>query len=53
VGKAPHSVTADDASFDSGFMFSGAVWSLTATTPGFYRYFCTLHPVMRATLIVE
>ena len=53
VGKAPHSVTADDGSFDSGFMFHGAVWTLTTSTPGVYSYYCTLHPAMRATLIVE
>lgn len=52
TGRAPHSVTADDGSFDSGFMFNGAVWSLTPSTPGRYSYFCTLHPDMRATLFV-
>jgi plastocyanin len=53
TGIAPHSVTAYDGSFDSGIMPSGAVWSMTATTPGVFGYYCTLHPDMRATLIVE
>lgn len=52
-GIAPHSVTAYDGSFDSGIMPSGAVWSMTASTPGVFGYYCTLHPDMRATLIVE
>lgn len=53
TGAAPHSVTAYDGSFDSGIMVSGAVWSFTATTPGQYGYYCTLHPDMVSTLIVE
>lgn len=52
TGRAPHSVTADDGSFDSGWMLTGDAWSLTPTTPGTYAYYCTLHPEMRATLIV-
>jgi plastocyanin len=53
TGVAPHSVTAYDGSFDSGIMVSGAVWTFTATTPGEYGYYCTLHPDMISTLIVE
>jgi plastocyanin len=53
TGVAPHSVTAYDGSFDSGIMVSGAVWSFTATTPGEFGYYCTLHPDMVSTLIVE
>jgi len=53
TGVAPHSVTAYDGSFDSGIMPSGAAWSMTAGTPGVFAYYCTLHPDMQATLIVE
>ncbi|MGD9891881.1 MAG: cupredoxin domain-containing protein [Dehalococcoidia bacterium] len=53
TGVAPHSVTAYDGSFDSGIMVSGAAWTFTATTPGEFGYYCTLHPDMVATLIVE
>lgn len=53
TGVAPHSVTAYDGSFDSGIMLSGAAWSMTASTPGTFAYYCTLHPDMQATLIVE
>ena len=53
TGVAPHTVTAYDGSFDSGIMVSGAVWSFTASSPGQYGYYCTLHPDMVSTLIVE
>lgn len=52
-GVAPHSVTAYDGSFDSGIMVSGAVWTMTASAPGEYWYYCTLHPDMQAAVIVE
>lgn len=52
TGVAPHSVTAYDGSFDSGIMLTGATWSFTPTAPGTYDYYCTLHPDMKATLVV-
>jgi plastocyanin len=52
-GVAPHSVTAYDGSFDSGIMVSGAVWTMTASAPGEYWYYCTLHPDMQSAVIVE
>jgi plastocyanin len=53
TGVAPHSVTAYDGSFDSGIMVSGAVWTFTASTPGEFWYYCTLHPDMQSAIIVE
>jgi plastocyanin len=48
----PHTVTADDDSFDSGIMRKGVTWSKTFSAPGTYTYFCTLHPEMRGTVVV-
>ncbi|HEV8632869.1 MAG TPA: cupredoxin family copper-binding protein [Chloroflexota bacterium] len=49
---APHTVTAQNGSFDSGFIAKGGTWSFTATTAGTFPYFCQFHPGMQATLIV-
>lgn len=43
VGRNPHTVTADDGSFDSGNMNPGDEWSWTFDEPGVYRYFCVYH----------
>lgn len=50
----PHTVTAADSkSFDSGPIASGASWRFTAPKKGTYDYLCTLHPNMKAKLIVQ
>jgi putative membrane protein len=49
----PHTVTADDRAFDSGSIPAGDSWTFTAAKPGTFQYACTLHPTMKATLIVE
>lgn len=38
-----HTVTADDGSFDSGYLGQGQTFSLTFTQPGTYPYFCIPH----------
>jgi plastocyanin len=43
VGRNPHTVTADDGSFDSGDMQDGAEFSWTFDQPGVYRYYCRYH----------
>src|SRR5829696_5685214 len=43
VGRAPHTVTADDESFDSGRLNNGDTFSMTFTTPGSYGYYCVFH----------
>ena len=50
---APHTVTADDDSFDSGNMATGATFSYKFTTAGTYAYHCTYHSMMTATVIVQ
>ncbi|MGH2557414.1 MAG: cupredoxin domain-containing protein [Thermomicrobiales bacterium] len=51
-GAAPHTVTADDGSFDSGTIDSGGAYSQTFDTPGTYSYFCAIHPSMVASVVV-
>lgn len=48
-----HTVTANDRSWNSGFMQSGQRWSRTFGQPGRYEYHCEPHPQMKATVIVE
>lgn len=43
VGRNPHTVTADDGSFDSGNMAPGDEFSWTFDEPGVYRYYCVYH----------
>lgn len=49
---APHTVTADDGSFNSGNMNPGDTWTHVFTTPGTYTYHCIYHPWMHGTIIV-
>jgi plastocyanin len=43
TGQRPHTVTADDGSFDSGTLNTGATFSHTFMQPGVYRYYCAFH----------
>ena len=43
VGRDPHTVTADDGSFDSGRMVAGAEYRHTFDRAGVYRYYCVYH----------
>jgi plastocyanin len=42
-GRNPHTVTADDGTFDSGILQDGAVFSHTYAMPGIYPFNCRLH----------
>jgi plastocyanin len=42
-GKAPHSATAVDKSFDTAIFQPGESKSATFNTPGTFQYFCQLH----------
>jgi len=48
----PHTVTADDRSFDSKGLGNGDTWTHTFTKPGKYTYHCSAHPFMKGTIIV-
>jgi plastocyanin len=48
----PHTVTADDGSFDSKGLGQGDVYKHVFTTPGRYPYHCAAHPFMKGVVIV-
>ena len=48
-----HTVTAADNSFDSRIILPGGSWKLAVRKAGTFDYLCTLHPNMRAKLIVQ
>ena len=50
--SVPHTVTANDKSFDSGAINAGKSWTYTFTLPGTYSYYCSYHPWMKGTVIV-
>lgn len=44
-------MTADDKSFDSEGLDTAGAWQRAFTKPGTYRYFCELHPYMKAMIV--
>jgi amicyanin len=49
----PHTVAAVSKQFKSKALDTGDAYSFTFTTPGIYDYFCSLHPHMTGTIVVE
>ena len=49
----PHTVASASKAFKSKALDTDDKFSFTFTTPGSYEYFCSLHPHMKATVIVE
>jgi amicyanin len=49
----PHTVTSSTMAFKSKALDSDDKFSFTFTTPGTYQYFCSLHPHMTGTIVVE
>jgi plastocyanin len=49
----PHTVAAKTKLFKSKALDTGDKFSFTFTTPGAFEYFCSLHPHMTATIVVE
>jgi plastocyanin len=49
----PHTIASKDKLFKSKVMDSGESYSFTFTTPSEYSYFCSLHPHMTGTIVVE
>jgi plastocyanin len=47
-----HTVTANDASFDSGYLAPGGTFSRTFAKVGVYPYHCTIHKFMRGEVVV-
>ena len=48
-----HTVTADDASFDSGNLNPGQSYTHTFTAAGTISYHCKIHPMMKAFVTVQ
>lgn len=48
----PHTVVSPN-NFRSKVLDTDGTYSFTFTTPGSYKYFCSLHPHMTGTIIVE
>lgn len=48
----PHTATAAKG-FDSATIAPGASWSTTLKQSGRHDYLCTLHPMMKARLVVK
>lgn len=51
--KDPHTVTADDKSFDTGPVEPGKEKPVTLSKAGDFPYSCTIHPTMRGVIRVR
>lgn len=51
--SAGHSATADKGNFDTGILQNGQSGSVTFSKPGTYTYHCSVHPMMKATIVVQ
>ncbi len=50
---SPHTVASSTRVFKSKALDTDDAFSFTFTEPGTYEYFCSLHPHMTATIVVE
>ncbi len=50
--EEPHTVAASDGSFHSPGMGTGATFAHTFSAPGTFDYVCSIHPMMRGTVVV-
>jgi len=53
VDDIPHTVEATTKAFKSKALDKSDKFSFMFTTPGSYEYFCSLHPHMKASIVVE
>lgn len=51
--SAPHSLTADDKTFDTGTLAKGASKTVTLEKAGTFAFHCTIHPYMKGTVTVS
>jgi plastocyanin len=49
----PHTVTSSTKMFKSKVLDTADKFSFTFATPGVFEYFCSLHPHMTGTIVVE
>ena len=52
TGKAPHTVTADGDTFDSGLLDPGDTFEHTFAEAGTFTYLCSVHPAMTGSIEV-
>lgn len=50
---SPHTVTSNTGLFTSGMLNKGMTFSYKFTSAGIFQYYCTLHPNMTGTIIVQ
>lgn len=53
---APHQIASDagaPVAFSSGPLSTGATYQFTFTSPGTYPYHCSIHPTMKAAIMVQ
>ena len=48
----PHTISANDGSFESGGLETNETFSHTFDTAGTYQYVCSLHPYMKGVVVV-
>jgi YVTN family beta-propeller protein len=48
-----HTITSSDKLWDSGSLAPNGSFSMTFTQPGTYAYFCSIHPFIRGTVVVQ
>ncbi|HET8628078.1 MAG TPA: cupredoxin family copper-binding protein, partial [Thermomicrobiales bacterium] len=48
-----HTVTSKDQVFNSGALDTNDSFTYTFTKPGTYPYFCAIHPIMTAQVVVQ
>jgi plastocyanin len=51
--NVPHTATSDDGSWDTGNIAPGGSKSLSFANAGSFAYHCTVHSMMKATLVVQ
>lgn len=51
--SAPHSATDRDGTWDTGLLAQGERATLVFDAPGTFAYYCTVHPNMKAQLVVR
>ena len=49
----PHTVVSEDKSFKSKVLDTDQDFTYAFTKPGTYKYFCSLHPKMTGTVVVQ
>jgi plastocyanin len=53
LDEEPHTVTSADGLFHSGALDEGESFSYRFTKPGVYRYVCSIHPRMMASVTIK